>query len=85
MFRHDAAGQAVEWVSPAGESGTYEYELGGRLVAERRGEATSRYEHDACGRLLPDEVRGAVTAFWYDAGERRVSEEGPGSRGQLKP
>jgi RHS repeat-associated protein len=77
VFRHDAAGQLVEWVSPAGKSVMYEYDLGGRLVAERQGEATTHYEHDACGRLLrrvgPD---GAVTAFSYDAASRRVSEVG---------
>jgi RHS repeat-associated protein len=80
VFRHDAAGQLVEWASPTGKSVGFEYDMGGRLVAERQGKTSTRYEHDACGRLLrrvgPE---GAETAFSYDAAGRRVSEERPGS------
>jgi RHS repeat-associated protein len=78
LYRHDAAGQLIEWAAPGRDPVGYEYDLGGRLVAERDGAAVTRYEHDAAGRLLRRVgPAGAATVFGYDAAGRRVSEEGP--------
>ena len=75
LYRHDAAGQLVEWVSPEDVSMMFTYDTGGRLVAERCGGARTSYDHDALGRLLrrigPD---ATVTDYRYDASGRRVEE-----------
>lgn len=76
LFRHDLAGQLVEWLSPRGATARYRYDLGGRLVSEHVSEGEIRYRYDANGRLLrrrsPDDT---TTVYQYDAAGKRISEQ----------
>ena len=88
-FGYDAAGQLVTAEGPWGTQ-ALTWDLGGRLVAEDRGEpaGTMRFTYDTAGQLVERRLGVAaeaagtaeaagVTRYRYDAGGRRVAADGP--------
>ncbi|HEU5001761.1 MAG TPA: DUF6531 domain-containing protein [Actinomycetota bacterium] len=77
LYRHDRAGQLVEWVPPGGAAVSFAYDQGGRLVSESApGGGRITYRHNALGQLLSRRGPGGeLTTFAYDAAGRRVREE----------
>ncbi|MCM3882391.1 DUF6531 domain-containing protein [Frankia sp. R82] len=78
-FGYDAAGQLVTAEGPWGTQ-TLTWDLGGRLVAEDRGDPAGviRSTYDAAGQLVERRLGTAgTTRYRYDAGGRRVAADGP--------
>ncbi|WP_396230530.1 RHS repeat-associated core domain-containing protein [Frankia sp. ACN1ag] len=78
-FGYDAAGQLVTAEGPWGTQ-TLTWDLGGRLVAEDRGDPAGvlRSTYDAAGQLVERRLGAAgPTRYRYDTAGRRVAKDGP--------
>jgi len=83
----DAAGNQVRYRRPDARtlivedpsSGPRElrFDAEGRVVEERRGDATLRFRYDAHGRLLERSTPAGSERFTYDAAGRLLSQAGP--------
>ncbi|WP_261561898.1 DUF6531 domain-containing protein [Frankia tisae] len=78
-FSYDRAGQLVTVQGPWG-LWTFTWDLGGRLIAEDRGDPATviRSAYDPAGRLMERRVGdGPPATFSYDAAGRRCTADGP--------